>query len=43
VRNQLKIIVYLGGYKIGAEVAMVGRDKELWGDEYAWLGGMWLN
>lgn len=43
VRAQGKIIIFLGGYKVGAEVAKVAHSKELWGEDYGWLGGMWLN
>lgn len=42
VRNTLKVVIYLGGYRVGAEIAMIAKEKELWGDEYGWLGGMWL-
>lgn len=42
VRNQLKIIVYLGSDTIAAEVAKVGFEKELYGSDYAWIGAMWI-
>ncbi|OMJ78302.1 hypothetical protein SteCoe_21897 [Stentor coeruleus] len=42
VRNQIKVIVYLGNPKVGPELAKVGYEKELHGSEYAWIGTMWL-
>jgi ABC-type branched-subunit amino acid transport system substrate-binding protein len=43
VRNQLKIIVYLGDVYVGAYLAKEAYSKELYGEYYAWIGGMWLN
>lgn len=43
VEDQRKIIVYLGLHFVGAEMAKVAYDKELYGSEYAWIGGMWIN
>lgn len=42
VRNQIKIIVYLGNPKVGPEVARIGYNRELHGSEYAWIGTIWL-
>jgi len=42
VRKQLKVVVYLGGDLVGTEVAKVAYKKELYGEEYSWIGGMWL-
>mmetsp|Transcript_28667 Transcript_28667/g.28318 ORF Transcript_28667/g.28318 Transcript_28667/m.28318 type:complete len:932 (-) Transcript_28667:669-3464(-) len=42
VRNQLKVIVYLGSDEVSAEVAKVAYDKELHGSDYAWIGAMWI-
>jgi hypothetical protein len=38
----LKVIIYLGDIYVGAEVAAKAYEKELYGEDYAWLGGMWL-
>jgi hypothetical protein len=35
--------VFLGLHFVGAEVAKVAYEKELYGEYYAWVGGMWLN
>lgn len=43
VVDQRKIIVYLGLHFVAAEVAKVGYRKELFGAEYAWVGGLWIN
>jgi len=42
VRNQIKVIIYLGNPRLGPELARVGYKKELQGDEYAWVGPVWL-
>jgi ABC-type branched-subunit amino acid transport system substrate-binding protein len=43
VRNQLKVIVYLGNDLVTAELAKVGYHKELSHDnDYVWIGGTWL-
>ena len=34
VRNQLKVIVFLGNPLISAEIAMVAADKQLYGSDY---------
>jgi ABC-type branched-subunit amino acid transport system substrate-binding protein len=43
VRQQLKVILYLGNPKLGLEIAKTGFKKELHGDEYAWIGTSWLS
>ncbi|OMJ76504.1 hypothetical protein SteCoe_24126 [Stentor coeruleus] len=42
VRKQIKIIVYLGNPKVGPEIARIGYNRELHGNEYAWIGTIWL-
>jgi len=42
IRNQIKIIVYLGSDVTGAELAKQGYDKTLYGSDYAWVGAMWI-
>ena len=42
VRNQIKIIVFLGNILLGPELAKQGSEKELAGGDYAWLGCIWL-
>lgn len=43
VEDQRKIIVYLGLHYVAAEIAKLAYKKELFGDEYAWIGGLWIN
>jgi hypothetical protein len=43
VEDQQKIIVFIGIHFVGAEIAKVAFEKELYGEFYAWIGGMWLN
>ena len=42
VREQLKIIVFLGDWPTGVEVFKVGYEKDLYGEEYAWISAMML-
>ena len=42
VRNQIKIIVFLGNIQLGPELLRQGSEKELAGSDYAWLGCIWL-
>jgi hypothetical protein len=39
----LKVIVFLGDAVVGAELAKQAYTKELYGSDYAWVGGFWLN
>ncbi|OMJ94263.1 hypothetical protein SteCoe_2602 [Stentor coeruleus] len=43
VKKQLKIIVYLGNSTISAEIAKQAHKKELYGNDYSWIGSMWLD
>ena len=43
VKNQIKIIVFLGNNKITPELAKQAHKKELYGNYYAWFGGDWVS
>ena len=42
VRQQSKIIVFLGNPVLTAEIAKVAYEKELHGKDYCWMGSMWI-
>ncbi|CAG9335624.1 unnamed protein product [Blepharisma stoltei] len=42
VRHQIKVIVYIGSYTIGVQVALTAHKKEIYGSDYAWVGPRWL-
>ena len=43
VKNQIRIIVYLGSWRPGIELIRQARARELVGTNYAWVGAMWLS
>ena len=42
VRNQIKVIVFLGNPAISLELARAAYDKALHGSDYAWIGSIWI-
>ena len=42
VRNQIKIIVFLGNPLISLELAKSAYSKALYGPDYAWIGSIWI-
>jgi ABC-type branched-subunit amino acid transport system substrate-binding protein len=42
VRNQIKIIVFIGNNKLTPEIAKQAHKKELYGKDYAWFGSDWI-
>lgn len=42
VRKQLKIIIYLGGDTLTPYLAREADKKELRGEEFMWIGGIWI-
>lgn len=43
IRKQLKIIVFLGNKIVSAEIAKQAHEKELNGNDYAFIGSIWLD
>jgi ABC-type branched-subunit amino acid transport system substrate-binding protein len=42
VRQQGKVIVYLGNPALTPQIAKVAYQKELHGKDYCWMGSMWI-
>lgn len=43
IRSQVRIVVYLGHWRSGAELLLRASRKQLTGELYIWLGAAWLS
>lgn len=43
LRSQVRIVVYLGAWRAGAELLLRASRKQLTGKLYVWLGASWLS
>jgi ABC-type branched-subunit amino acid transport system substrate-binding protein len=43
IETQARVVVYLGTWRLGAELVLRGSRKQLTGGLYVWMGPMWLS
>lgn len=43
IETQMRIVVYLGSWRLGAELVLAASRKQLTGRLYVWMGPMWLS
>lgn len=43
IETQMRIVVYLGSWRLGAELVLAASRKQLTGSLYVWMGPMWIS